>query len=440
MEKYIQILPGNLSSKYKRILFAVFIAALLYGTAVLSLRNYYENRSGVQKSDWNVAELKGDARNFFDRAVSLSSFRAYDNGVVPKVAYYRPPGYPIVMSLLFMVFGSSLKAVILLQILLSALIVVIVADTGRMLFDENTGTLTGILTILYYPLWNASVTINSELISMFYWAASMYFMFLFVKSEDKKKSRLILSGLLSGMAALTRGQFLVIAPVSLFLVYWSEVLSGKDKFIAASRWFAFFLVPVVLWAVYAYAVSGLFVVVSTQGMYSLWWGWSPAVVVEELYPVWNNDWSQIAVPPDQIGVLVSTKSAGWFLSEVAGFIMRYPRESSLIGLFKLMEAWGIEYYNGHSFAGNTIRFIKINWDLILTIPALIILIRTKQQSVFLKFLLVISVVYTVLSVLTAALYRYRFPSLDMFFLVLSSFTIIYFFGYLRKRKLDKPLR
>lgn len=430
-------MAGSVSPKYKRVLISIFIAAILYGTAVLVLRNHYESRTGEMKSDWNVTVLKGDAGNFFDRAVSLSSFRAYDYGMVSKVAYYRPPGYPVFMALLFLASGASLKAVILLQILLSAIIVILIADTGRILFDENIGILAGILTVLYYPLWNAAVTINSELLSMLFWSASLYLMFMFIRKMPEKKSLLLFSGLLSGLAALTRGQFLMLAPVSLLLIYFSDSSGRKEKFIAASGWIAMFAVPVLLWALYSYIVSGLFVIVSTQGMYSLWWGWSPAVVMEELYPVWNNDWSSIVVPPDQIGVLLSTKSGGWFLSEVYNFITRYPKESSLIGLFKLMEAWGIEFYNGQSLLKDSVRFVKINWDLILALPAVVILLKARQNSVFLKFLLAASVVYTVISVLTAALYRYRFPSLDIFFLILSSFTILYVFRFVKRMKADR---
>ncbi|MCE1164288.1 MAG: glycosyltransferase family 39 protein [Bacteroidetes bacterium] len=403
-------------SKYRRLLTVLFIAAMLYGSAVLVIRNYYESGTGIAKSDWNKQELSGDAKNFMDRAVSLSAFRAYDSETVSSVAYYRPPGYSLLMAAIFFLSGVSIKAVIVFQIILAAFIVVLIADSGRILFDFKTGMLAGILGILYYPLWNAAVIINSELLSMLYWVLSLNLILRFVFTGSKKNSLIIFAGLFSGLAAITRGQFLMLAPVSLLLVFFSAY-SGREKIAITGKWISMFLIPVLLWTFYAYIVSGVFVIVSTQGFYSMWWGWSPAVVLEEAYPVWNQNWSGINIPSDQIGTLVPNKSPGWFISEIYNFIVSYPKESALIGLFKIMEGWGIEFYDRKPFLQDLFRFV-----------------RNKKSYVFLKFLLMACIIYTGVSLLTAALYRYRFPLLDPVFIILSSYTLIYLFNKFAKRK------
>ncbi len=422
--------------KYGKTLTVIFLAAFIWGIGMLAFRNYFEKSSDTKKSDWNTSELYGDAKNFFDRAVSLSEFKPYDEGVAPAVAYYRPPGYPLFLASVFVFAGNSLKAVIILQILIAALIAAIIADTGRILFDNKTGFFAGILSIIYIPLWNASSTVNSEILSLLYWALSLNLMIRFVKTDCMNNAQVLLSGLLAGMSAITRGQFLMLAPLSLLFIYYS---GSKKKMISAVKWMSFFLLPVLAWAVYAYLVSGLFVIVSTQGLYAVWWGWSPAVVLEELYPVWNPEWSNISVPADQIGQLVPYKSAGWFLKEVYSFVTLYPKESFLIGLFKLMESWGLEFYNGQPVLNGIARFLKINWNLILSVPAIILLYKNKDLKGFLKFLLVLSVAYSFVSVLTAALYRYRFATLDIFFLILASYTVLHYSRkFFRKKAATKP--
>lgn len=422
--------------KYWKTLTVIFLAALFWGIGMLAFRNYFEKGPDAKKSDWNSTELYGDAKNFYDRAVSLSEFKPYDEGAIPAVAYYRPPGYPLFLASVFLVAGNSLKAVIILQILIAALIAAIIADTGRILLDDKAGLVAGILSIVYLPLWNASSTVNSELLSLFYWALSLNLLIRYVKADYKISAQIFLSGLLAGMSAITRGQFLMLAPLSLLLVYY---YGSKKKMIPALIWMSLFLLPVFAWAVYAYIVSGLFVIVSTQGLFAVWWGWSPAVVLEELYPVWNPEWSGIIIPADQIGQLVPNKSSGWFVKEVYSFITAYPKESSLIGLFKLMESWGVEFYNGQPILNGMFRFLKINWDLILSIPAIFLLYKSKDLKGFLSFLLVLCIAYTFVSVLTAALYRYRFATLDLFFLILASYTVIYFYGkFLRKKQVERP--
>jgi len=154
-------------SKQIRELLILFLIAFIYGLSVLAFRNLYENNSQKKQSDWNTTVLDGDANNFYDRAVSLSSFKTYDQDCLPAVAYYRPPEYPFFMAFIFLMFGISLKAIIIFQILITSIIVILIANSCKILFDKKTGMVAGILTILYYPLWNASVTINSELLSMF---------------------------------------------------------------------------------------------------------------------------------------------------------------------------------------------------------------------------------------------------------------------------------
>jgi len=251
-------------------------------------------------------------------------------------------------------------------------------------------------------------------------------------SERKINSLIYFSGLFAGLAALTRGQFLLMAPVSLLILIYSKQYNRNEELISSVRWLTLFLVPIILWGLYSYIISGIFVIVSTQGMFSMWWGWSPAVVLEEAYPIWNQEWAKIILPSDQIGELVPNKSSGWFLNEVFTFITKYPKESFLIGIYKLMDGWGFHFYYSQTVLKVQIGFIKINWDLILAIPAVIIILKRKEQSVFIRYTLSACIVYSFVSILTAALYRYRFPSLDILFLIFSAYSIVYIYNHFIK--------
>jgi 4-amino-4-deoxy-L-arabinose transferase-like glycosyltransferase len=420
-----------LNHKSKLIIF--FFIALLYGLSVLSLRNFYEKENSVSKSDWNKSYVGGDASNFYDRAVAIANFEPYHAGYEDnrKVAYYRPPVYPAFMAASFLSFGKSFKPIIILQIILLSLSIVCLMQISKYFFGERIPIITGILAILYYPLWNGAMTINSEMFSMSIWIFSVLLFISYLKNSSKKKYLIVLSGLLSGLAVMSRGQFMFFAPLILLFVYFSE--SG-NKIRTAVFWFIGFCFPVILWTIYAYIASGVFVIVSTQGAFSMWWGWSKAVVTEQGYPVWNSGWDSINVPVDQIGEYMLTKDNSWFINEIIKFVTTYPVECMKIGFYKILGAWGIEFFSkDNTFSYFIIRFFKINWDLLLAIPAFYLILKDIKFKDLKYFLISASAVYTIISLLTAALYRYRYPFIDPFLLMLSGYFLNYIYEKYKSR-------
>jgi 4-amino-4-deoxy-L-arabinose transferase-like glycosyltransferase len=413
--------------KYKTKLIIFFLIAIIYGLSVLFLRNYYEKESSVSKSDWNKSYVGGDASNFYDRAVAIANFEPYHAGYEDNrnVAYYRPPVYPAFMAASFLIFGKSFKPIIIIQILLLSLSIVCIMQICKYFFGEKISLITGVLSILYYPFWNGAMTINSELFSMTIWVFSVLMLISFLKNTVKKNYYILLSGLLSGLAVMARGQFMFFAPLILLFVYFSD---SENKLKTIFKWIAGFLIPIIFWSIYAFFASGVFVIVSTQGAFSMWWGWSKAVVIEQGYPVWNSGWDSIQTPVDQIGEYMLTKDNSWFMSEVMKFITTYPVECIKIGFYKILGAWGIEFFSkDNTFLYFIVRFVKINWNLILAIPAFIILLRQTKFRDMKYFFISASVVYTLISLLTAALYRYRYPFIDPFLLMLSGYFLYYIY-------------
>ncbi|MCU0372790.1 MAG: hypothetical protein MUE56_06060, partial [Ignavibacteria bacterium] len=146
------------------------------------------------------------------------------------------------------------------------------------------------------------------------------------------------------------------------------------------------------------------------------------------YPVWNSGWDSIKTPVDQIGEYMLIKDNSWFLSEAVKFVTAYPIECLKIGFYKILGAWGIEFFSrDNTFSYFLIRFFKINWDLILAVPAFFILIKQPKFRDMKYFLISAAAIYTLISLITAALYRYRYPFIDPFLLILSGYFIHYIF-------------
>jgi len=416
----------------------IFVISLIFGFSVLIVRNYYEKKTGELKSHWNVTQLEEDAKNYFDRAIALSSGKHYYSGCenAPIVAFYRPPIYSIFLALTFAVFGVSLKAVIILQIIVTSLIVLLISIISKIIFNDIISLISGIMAIFYYPMWNNAMVVNSELLSTFLGLLVLYFILKYYYSGYKAFKYLFLCGIFIGLASLTRGQFFF---YSILLVIFIFKKSGneflKDAKLALIM-LIFALIPIFIWSLYAYLSTGVLIFVSSQGAYSIWWGWSPLVVFEQKYPMWNPLWDVNFIKYDMIGLYLPVKSSIWFLSESVNFIMKYPLDSIKISYFKLLDSWGFIYiYLDNSFAINLMKIFKFNWDFFLAIPGWILLWKQKKYKIFLLYILYASILYTIISIMTAGLIRYRIPYLDPLFIILASYTLYYLYTHFRSKKL-----
>lgn len=420
----------------------LFLISLIYGFSVLIFRNIYEDKTGNVKSHWNTLQLEeGDSKNFFDRGMALYKGEKYDYGYenAPALAYFRTPVYSIFLAISFLIFGVSLKAVIVMQIIMASVIVCLTALITEIIFNNITSWISGFFAILYYPMWNIAVMINCELIAMLLGLISLYFVLKFYYSNGKVIKYLILSGLFISLAALARGQFFYYSFISLIFVFGISKISLKIKIKYSFVWFSFVLMPILLWTIYAYVTSGIFIFISSQGAMAIWWGWSPAVVVQQKYPMWNALWDndKDVIKDDLHTIYLPVKSSFWFLTEAVKFIIAYPIDSIKIAYFKLLDAWGvISLYSEKSLFVKIFKALKYNWNFILTIPAWIIMCKTKKYRAIFIYTLWACIIYTLISLLTAGLIRYRTPFLDPLLVIVASYTVYKIYEYLKSKKLN----
>ena len=89
-------------------------------------------------------------------------------------------GYPLLLTLLYKVFGASLMAAKILNVFISIIVAILIYWIGKKIFNETAGRIAGLI----FALWPAQIMYNSVLASehmfMLFFAASMAF---FVKSQ-----------------------------------------------------------------------------------------------------------------------------------------------------------------------------------------------------------------------------------------------------------------
>jgi 4-amino-4-deoxy-L-arabinose transferase-like glycosyltransferase len=406
----------------------LFFISLLFGFTVLILRNYYESKTGDVKSHWNVTQLEeGDAKNFFDRGLALYQGRSYIYGYenVPVVAFFRTPVYSVFLALSFLVFGVSIKTIIVLQIIMLSAMVCLISAITKLIFDNETvSRISGILTILYYPLWNDAVTLNCELIAMLLGLIALFYILKFYYAKNINLKYLLLSGFFTGLASLSRGQFFYYSFIYLIFIYGIFGITLRAKLKLAAYWFVFVLAPILVWSVYAYAISGLFIFISSQGAFAIFYGWSPIIVLQQEFPMWNSAWDRSKFEGDLHIMYIPVKSGFWFIKEAVGFIFEYPLDSLKITYYKILDSWGfMGVYLSDGIATKIMKVFKYDWNLFLAIPGLIYMRKWKEKSAFASYVFFACVAYTIVSLMTAAVIRYRLPFLDPLFIIIASYTV-----------------
>lgn len=172
----------------------------------------------------------------------------------------RAPVYPFFLSIIYFIFGHSLLMATLAQALLGALTCFFTYDIANRLFGRKVGLLSAWLSCLYPVFIIYGGLLLSEILFAFLFILTISF---FVRSENGNKERwLILSGLVLGIATLTRPTT-ILFPMGMFMAF---LISGSGhsvrKILIATLAFGFAILP---WTARNYKQFGVFLPVAVGG-------------------------------------------------------------------------------------------------------------------------------------------------------------------------------
>jgi 4-amino-4-deoxy-L-arabinose transferase-like glycosyltransferase len=143
-------------------------------------------------------------------------------GKAPAQPFYQDPLYPYFLALIYSVFGHSYWAVYLSQLALAMIFLLLVYDTTRRLFDQRAAVAAAAMAALYKPFIFYESQIEKTALAVFLTAL---FLWLFVRGAGRKPQTTSrqtdigsllwssASGIALGLAALTRANTLLFAPL-----------------------------------------------------------------------------------------------------------------------------------------------------------------------------------------------------------------------------------
>lgn len=166
-----------------------------------------------------------DAFRYDFAARALADGRGYIHLNGEPTAFW-PPAYPLLLALLYTLFGQHVVVAQLLNVALSTATVVLVFLIGRRTLDERAA-FAGAAIVAGFPslIFFTGVTL-SEVAFTFFALLGIYLVVLETQSRRDDAFLLITAGLVLGMATLTRGQALMLPVV--VIPFWLASGIGRS--------------------------------------------------------------------------------------------------------------------------------------------------------------------------------------------------------------------
>ena len=211
---------------------------------------------------WQFADvdLHGD-ENYYQRAAK--SILAGDG----HPGSLRPPLFPAFIALVYGLFGKSLLALRLVQILLSLVTLAAVFQITAQRFGTRAATYAGMLcavapSLVHYTHFLWSECFGTTLLILFFWALDLY-------DRCEKRWTIVLAGLLLGLNALTRETWLMFGAVVVGWIVWRHRAAWRRSLVPAAMLLGAALLVVLPWTLRNYTVHDALVLVSTGRWYPM---------------------------------------------------------------------------------------------------------------------------------------------------------------------------
>ena len=220
-----------------------------------------------------------DAADYHQLAASLADGRGYVNANGERTAW-RPPGYPVFLSLIYRVTGPSVPSATVVQSFMGALTVLLLMLFGSSILSRTETIVAGVIASIYPGLVWLPRLLLSENLSLLLTLITLWSVAMYLKS--RRVWWLVFFGAVSGVNTLVRGGNLalpIMLGAGLLIVAFRRRSSSdwKSLSIGLLPAIAAFVVVLAPWTVRNYRVFHRFVPVATQEGLTLYASYWPPV-------------------------------------------------------------------------------------------------------------------------------------------------------------------
>ncbi|MBU1909169.1 MAG: glycosyltransferase family 39 protein, partial [Verrucomicrobia bacterium] len=323
------------------------LAAVLVATAALRLLYFQEIRT---RPDFIHPGLDAGYHDYWARGLAFGQWTPPPDQPDPLIRtqpYFRPPGYPYFLALVYRLTGGNPSLARLAQFVLGVLNVFLAFWFSRRWFGEATGWVAAALAATYWVfLYYEGELLEPALLITLTW---LLLLALGRWMESRKAAWLFGAGLMLGLSALARPNALVWLPVGVGWAAWS--LRAEPAWLKQSARATLLLLvgtALVVLPVTArnYVVARDFVLISSNGGINLLLGQDPEAVANHASNETGN-WSCFDYPAilsrasaEAGRPLKASEASRWFGRKARERIFGRPRATLKLLVLKSLLFWG----------------------------------------------------------------------------------------------------
>jgi 4-amino-4-deoxy-L-arabinose transferase-like glycosyltransferase len=281
-------------------------------------------------------------------------------------AFYQSPLYPYLLAALYKIFGHNYLAASFLNAALDAGTAAILSLISFTLFGRMAAIVTGLLAAFYAPMIFYTAPVMKEPLGLFLLALFLLFALRAVRAGWNRD--FAWAGFFLGLAALTRGNVLLLAPVLPVAAFIRQRHAAKTP---AFLFVAALCVAIAPAAVHNYIASHDFVPVTYSGGFNLYIGHSPYANGTNAYPPEvstdpvQEELNASYIASQEVGhTLKPSQVSDYWRGKAVAFAVRHPvREIQLLGLKLYASLNGADGFDNYDSV-----FIRKNFPTILNYP------------------------------------------------------------------------
>lgn len=296
------------------VIFILFIAVFLRFSALALFM--YKNGITISENGLSAYPAVDDSQIYYHTAINLIEGKGYSVTTtevyrelpaffkptgIPDTYYqnFYPPGYPVFLSVLYRVFGTSIFVYAIPQIILGSATCYLVYLIAKSAFSSKIGLLACFLLAIYHPLIWWTSYIRAETLFIFLLLLTIVFLIRAVQRGLDLKY-IIFSGIALGMSCLCRT---VVMYLPVFMVFYFTLLFfKKDKkrlFLGTAVFLLAFCVTLAPWSYRNHTIFKTYSVTSSDA-WATFYGcnvMSPDLPFFDLYEIkFPDEKTDILVP------------------------------------------------------------------------------------------------------------------------------------------------
>jgi len=235
-------------------LFIIVSAAILIRLA-FGLIFFAENGTSSFGDDWDYISY---AKNILDQGISVP-----DISKLHSNSHLVGPGFPLILSVLFYIFGENYLIVILLNVLVSSLSVILIFYIGKEVFNKQVGLMAAGWSAFYFLFIRYIPTVLKEVWVAFLFPLAVYLFILETKRDGISWKSIFFILAYSFLIHMDERYFVYFPLITIFFLYLDRI-NWRNGVKKATLFFVTVCVLMIPWLIRNYYVYNHRIVILTE--------------------------------------------------------------------------------------------------------------------------------------------------------------------------------